>query len=90
MGSPFMAEHHARVLIAQREREARRIAELALLEVSVPRDGEDRMGRRIIPVWPMRAGLRKARVLVARIRNIRSEVASCDFRPSSAPEKGQP
>jgi hypothetical protein len=87
MGSSLMAEHHARVLIAQREREARRIAELALIEAPVPRAGE---GRRIIAVWPMRAGLRKMRVLLARIRNIRAGVASCDFRPSSVPKKGQP
>ncbi|MCC2626462.1 MAG: hypothetical protein K0S14_112 [Thermomicrobiales bacterium] len=89
MGSPFNAELHARVLLAEREREVRRIARLALLEGSVPRAGQDRPGRRNIRVWPMRAGLRKVRALVACIRNIRPGVAACDFRPRSVSEKGQ-
>ena len=80
MGSPYVAELHARVLIAEREREVRRIAELAWQEVP--------LRRRIIPIRPMRAELRKARAVMSRIRNIRTRIASCDFRPCSVPEKG--
>jgi hypothetical protein len=90
LGSSFMAEHYARVLIAEREREVQRVARLALLEASVPRAREDRLRRRNIPVWLMPVGLRQARALVERIRNIRAGVASCDFRPSCVPEKGPP
>ena len=39
MGSPYDAELQARVLIAEREREVRRIAGLAWQEVAAPRDG---------------------------------------------------
>ena len=90
MGSPYDAELHARVLIAEREREVRRIVGLAWQEVPMRRAGRKRPGRRIIPVWPMPAGLRMVRALVGRIRAIRAGTASCNFRPCPVSEKGQP
>jgi hypothetical protein len=90
MGSPYDAELHARVLIAEREREVRRIADLAWQEVAAPRDGAIRPGLRIVSVWSIHAALRMARAFVACIRNIRAGVTSCDFRPRSVLEKGPP